>query len=173
MDKKELIERFHSVHNEAISSKDVEDMHIASTMFIKTFEELTECNVREAQEIVECYEGTLKYYNFLTSSETEEILMKMTNQDGSKGAKWQDSETFFAKVTEMGGKLECEPHYNKWALLVTMNKFLAGQNSVILKWVGDNKDKYFEACYELAITQLKDKDRPYWVRWYFGVGDKL
>ena len=141
-------------------------------MFKKAVELLADTNLKDAKELVECYEGTLKYYNFLTESEAEEIVSDFLNQDGSKGPKWRDPMEFFKKVTEVGGKIECEPYYNKWALYVTMNKFYSDQNSVIMKWVGDDRDKYFEACYELAVTQLKDKDREYWVRWYFGVSDK-
>lgn len=171
MDKKELLDKFCSVYTEATTSGDNDDIKVSLCMFKKAFELLADTDVRSAKELVECYEGTLKYYNFLTESETEEILSAFVNQDGSKGPKWKDPQDFFKKVEEMGGKLECEPHYNKWALYVTMNKFYSDQNSVILKWVGDDKDKYFEACYELAVTQLKDKDRPYWVRWYFSVSE--
>lgn len=46
-------------------------------------------------------------------------------------------------------------------------------NSVILKWIGDDKDKYIIACYDLALTDLKDKDRPYWIRKYFHVESKF
>lgn len=64
-------------------------------------------------------------------------------------------------------------YYNKWALYVAMNKAASDQNSVILKWIGDDKDKYIIACYDLALTDLKDKDRPYWIRKYFHVESKF
>lgn len=172
MDKKELLEKFCTVYTEAINSGDAADTEVSLQMFKKAVELLADTNLKDAKELVECYEGTLKYYNFLTESEAEEIVSDFLNQDGSKGPKWRDPMEFFKKVTEVGGKIECEPYYNKWALYVTMNKFYSDQNSVIMKWVGDDRDKYFEACYELAVTQLKDKDREYWVRWYFGVSDK-
>lgn len=171
MDKKELLDKFCVIFTEATTSGDSDDIKVSLCMFKKAFDLLADTSAKDAKELVECYEGTLKYYNFLTESETEKILANFVNQDGSRGPKWKDPEDFFKKVDEMGGKIECEPHYNKWALYVTMNKFYSDQNSVIMKWVGDDKDKYFEACYELAVTQLKDKDRPYWVRWYFGVGE--
>lgn len=172
MDKRqeELISRFHSVHNEAVSSKDVSAMRVASSMFIKTFEELVSCDAKAAQDIIECYEGNLKYNNFLTESETDRILSSFVNEDGTRGAKWRDYEDLFHRVKEMGGKVECEPYFNKWALYVAMNKAASSQHSLITKWVGDNKDKYVEACYELALTQLKDKSKPNWVRSYYGMG---
>lgn len=79
----------------------------------------------------------------------------------------------FKKVEQHDGRVECEPYYNKWALYVAMNKAASDQNSVILKWIGDDKDKYIIACYDLALTDLKDKDRPYWIRKYFHVESKF
>ena len=116
---------------------------------------------------------TLKYYNFLTENEAEEIVAAFQNQDGSKGPKWRDPDELFEKVEQHDGRVECEPYYNKWALYVAMNKAASDQNSVILKWIGDDKDKYIIACYDLALTDLKDKDRPYWIRKYFHVESKF
>jgi hypothetical protein len=130
-------------------------------------------NPRMAKEVLECYEGTLKYYNFLTENEAEEIVAAFQNQDGSKGPKWRDPDELFEKVEQHDGRVECEPYYNKWALYVAMNKAASDQNSVILKWIGDDKDKYIIACYDLALTDLKDKDRPYWIRKYFHVESKF
>lgn len=171
MDKKELLDKFHALLLEVKNSGDSEDIEVSLDMLKKAFILLTDANIRSAKELVECYEGSLKYYNFLTETEAEDIVDKFSNQDGSKGAKWRDHDELFRKVEELGGRIECEPHYNKWALYVAMNKFASDQHSVIIKWVGDDKDKYFEACYELALTQLKDKDRLCWIRPYYGVGE--
>lgn len=103
----------------------------------------------------------------------EEIVAAFQNQDGSKGPKWRDPDELFEKVEQHDGRVECEPYYNKWALYAAMNKAASDQNSVILKWIGDDKDKYIIACYDLALTDLKDKDRPYWIRKYFHVESKF
>ena len=96
-------------------------------------------NPKEAKEFIDCYEGTFRYYNFLTESETESILEKLVNQDGSKGPKWRDPEDFYRKVTDMGGKLEFAPHYNRWALFTTANKMASDHHSAIAKWVGEDR----------------------------------
>ena len=171
MDKKELLDKFCLLLTEAKNSGDHEDIEVSLNMFKKTVHLLAEVSLRSAKELVECYEGNLKYYNFLTESEAEDIVEKFVNQDGTKGPKWRDPEEVFHKVGELGNKVECDPHYNKWALYVAMNKSSSDQHSVITKWVGDDKTKYFEACYELALTQLKDKDRPYWIRPYYGMSE--
>lgn len=171
MDKKELLEKFHSLLDEVKSSGEKESAEVSIRMFKKAMNVLADINLRSMKEIVECYEGSLKYYNFLTETEADEIVEKFSNQDGSRGPRWRDPEEMFRKIKELGGKTECEPHYNKWALYVAMNKFSSDQNSVIVKWVGDDREKYFEACYELALTQLKDKDRLCWIRPYYGMGE--
>lgn len=173
MTKEEVLSKFHSLHNEIIMENDSEDIVISLHTFKKTFVALADVNPRLAKEMLECYEGTLKYNNFLTETEAEEIVTCFLNQDGSKGPKWRDAENLFAKVEEFDGKIECEPAYNKWALYTAMNKAASDKNSVILKYIGDDRDKYITACYDLALTDLKDKDRPNWIREYFHVGDKI
>ena len=173
MEKKELLEKFCALYNEAINSGDKEDIEVSLGMFKKAFGIVVDTNVREAKELVECYEGTLKYYNFLTESEAMKVVENFSNQDGSVGPKWKDVTDFFKRIDDMNGKVECEPYYNKWALYVAMNKAYSDQNTVLLKWVGDDRTKYFEACYDLALSQLKDKDRPYWIRSYYGLSSKI
>lgn len=133
---------------------------------------LTVGETLESAANVKC-NGNVHGYNLLTENEAEEIVAAFQNQDGSKGPKWRDPDELFEKVEEHDGKIECEPYYNKWALYVAMNKAASDQNSVILKWIGDDKDKYLVACYDLALTDLKDKDRPYWIRKYFHVESKF
>lgn len=168
MDRKELLDKFSllltEVEHKGASS---DDFRITLSMFRKAMVLLAESDLRSAKELMECYEGAINYNNFLTEMEAESIVGLFINQDGSRGPKWRDHDELFRKVEEMDGHLDCPPYYNKWALYATMNKFASDQHSVIVKWVGDDKDKYFEACYELALTQLKDKDRPCWIRPYY------
>lgn len=170
MDKKELHEKFHHLTHK-VRSGSQEDAEVALHILKKAFCLLSEENIRVAKELYECFEGTLLYDNFLTESEAMNIVDKFVNYDNTRGAKWKDPEDLFRKIEEMGGKVCCEPHYNKWAMYVAMNKFASDHLSVVSKWVGDDKEKCFEACYELALTALKDKDRPYWIRHYYSVGE--
>jgi hypothetical protein len=50
-----------------------------------------------------------------------------------------------------------------------MNKFASDQGNVINKWIGEDKDKFIIACYDLSTAQLSDADRPHWVRSYFNL----
>lgn len=167
MSKKELLDNFYKLLK--VTKSEREDIDISLSMFKRAIDVLAELNIRSAKEIIECYEGNLKYFNFLTESEAENIIYSLVNQDGTKGAKWRDSDEVFRKVESIGGNLSMEPYYNKWALYVTLNKFASDQSKVILKWVGEDKDKYFEACYDLALSQLQDRDRPNWIRPYYNL----
>ena len=171
MTKKDLMDRFCKIWCEAKDSNDKEDINISFLMFKKAVDLLADTNIRSAKELVDCYDGNLRYYNFLTESEAMDIVDRFVNQDGSKGPKWRNPEELFDKVEELGGVTESIPSYNRWALYVTMNKFYSDQDSVIAKWTNGDRDKYAEACYELALTQLKDRDRLCWIRSYYGLGE--
>lgn len=170
MDKDMIFYKFSSLLTDTIAEGDEESMKVAESMFKKAIQMLIDTNADRAADFLECFEGTLKYYNYLTESEAREVVDSFINQDGSKGPKWRPEE-FFQAIQSFGGDCEYEPHYNKWALYVTANKFFSDQDSVIRKWVGDDKLRYLEACYDLSVTQLEDKDRLNWVRWYFDVND--
>lgn len=172
MGKDEILHRFNALLDGTITEGDSEDLSVSYAMFKKAVCALATLDLKCAEEFVDCFEGTLKYYNYLAESEASKIVNAFINQDGSKGPKWDDPDELFAKVEANGGKIDVEPYYNDWALYVTMNKFASDQHSVIAKWTGGDSSRYFEACYELAVTQLEDKDKLNWVRWYFGVGER-
>lgn len=171
MTKDEILNKFNDLLDETVEDGDKENLGVSYAMFKKAVCLLYVLDSKRAEEFVSCYEGTLKYYNYLTEGEAERIVDSFVNQDGSRGAKWDDPDEFFSQVEGMGGKIEDEPYYNKWALYATANKFASDHHSVINKWVGGDRERYLEACYELAVTQLEDKDKLNWVRWYFGVSD--
>lgn len=169
MDKKEILEKFWSLMLEAKQSGKTEDIEVSMAMFSKAVNLLADASPKSAKELIDCYEGNLKFHNFVTETEAENIVSKFVNEDDTKGAKWKNAEEVFKKVEEMGGKIACVPHYNRYALFVAMNMYASDQLSTITKWVGDDKEKIFEACYDFAVTQLKDRDRENWIRPYFGL----
>lgn len=115
------------------------------------------------------YDGMKQYNNYLTEDEASQILSNFVNYDGTKGAMFKNSMWLFNRLTEQNLHCECAPNYNKWALYVTMNKFASDQGNVINKWIGEDKDKFIIACYDLSTAQLSDADRPHWVRSYFNL----
>ena len=61
MDKKELLEKFDALLKEAMKTNDKEDIVMSMDMFKKTFLLLADTNFRDAKEVYECFDGTLKY----------------------------------------------------------------------------------------------------------------
>jgi hypothetical protein len=107
-----------------------------------------------------------KWHNYLSKSEAEEIVSKLINQDGSHGAHW-DYETFKAAVETLGGKMTDEPFYNCWALWATANMRYSDNAKSAAEFVPkEMMPKYF---YNVAVENLKDVDRPRFVRDYFKV----
>lgn len=170
MDKKELLDKFCLLLTESINSGEQDSIDVSLEMFKKSAHYLAETNIRQLKELVECYEGSLKYNNFLTENEAYSIVDKFINQDGTRGPRWRDAEELFNRLLAIG-VVECAPHFNKWALYATVNMVSSDKHNVILKWIGDAKDKYLLACYDLALTNLRDKDRPCWIRSYFDLED--
>ena len=172
MSKEDILHKFDYLLDKTISKQDKEEMEISRAMFKKAVCIIASYDLNKAEEFVECFEGNIKYNNYLSKTEAEKVLSEFINEDGTTGAKIRDYNEFFQIVEELNGNVEHEPYYNKWALYVTANKFASDQHSVIVKWIGTDRVKYIEACHDLAVAQLKDKDKANWVRWYFGVNSK-
>lgn len=168
----DILRRFENLLDETISKGEKKEMELSRTMFKRAVFLLAQADEKKANDFVECFEGSLRFHNYLSRGEAMKVVEAFVNQDGSRGPIWRDTDEFFAFITSIGGNVDSVPHYNKWALYATANKFASDQHSVIVKWVGGDKTKYTEACYELAVSQLEDKDFPNWVRWYFGVYDE-
>jgi hypothetical protein len=107
-----------------------------------------------------------QWNNYLSRGEAERIALSLVNQDGIKGPHW-DYETFKAAVESLGGKMTDEPYYNCWALWATANMRYSDNAKSASEFVPkDMMPKYF---YNVAVENLKDVDRPRFVRDYFDV----
>lgn len=137
-------------------------------MLVDTFAHLYSANPRLAEELAETFDGNLNYNNYLTESEAQRILATMLNEDGTHGAIWS-AKDYFAKAESLGYAIDNAPSYNRWALYVTACHEVSDHLSVLAKWANKDVTKYVEFATDLAITQLNDRDKQKWVRWYFAV----
>ena len=151
----ELMTRFEAVNSEG-------------PMLRKCFHLLADSSEKAAAEFVECMEGMHSYNNYVSEREAMGIVEAMKNSDGTEGSKWAP-DTLFNKVESLGGAVDSIPYYNRWALYVAMNMEHSDHGKVIEKWSEGDSSKYAEACYDLAVSQLKDVDKPHWIRDYFGL----
>lgn len=155
MNKDELIERFDNVNEDG-------------EMLRKCFSMLVDISEKSAASFLECLEGTHEYNNYLTEQEAMEIAKHLVNRDRTTGPKWTP-DTLFNKVEGLGGEVDRMPLYNKWALYVAMNVQHSDHQKTIERWAGGDANTYALECYNLAVEQLSDTDRPRWIREYFNV----
>lgn len=153
----------------AYISEDINEKQIQKSIIQKLITEANKYDREFVDRMYEYYDGMKQYNNYLTEDEASQILSNFVNYDGTKGAMFKNSMWLFNRLTEQNLHCECAPNYNKWALYVTMNKFASDQGNVINKWIGEDKDKFIIACYDLSTAQLSDADRLHWVRSYFNL----
>ena len=104
--------------------------------------------------------------NYLSKSEAIEIATKFVNQDGTRGAHWS-YDTFKSAVESLGGKMHDAPYYNCYALWITACMIYSDHQRSISEFVP--KEQEPKVYYAMAVEQLKDIDRPKFIREYFEI----
>jgi hypothetical protein len=161
----DIIRKYDELYDEMASSKDPRRMMAFGDAEKWVFHMLAEKHPELAEKWLTKLEAG-KWNNYLSKSEAEEIVSKLINQDGSHGAHW-DYETFKAAVESLGGKMTDEPFYNCWALWAVANMRYSDNAKSAAEFVPkEMMPKYF---YNVAVENLKDVDRPRFVRDYFKV----
>lgn len=129
------------------------------------FDRLQERDPKLAEMWVDKLEAT-HWHNYLSKAEANEIVAKFINQDNSRGAHWS-YDVFKGAVESLGGNMMEEPYYNCYALWVVTNMLYSDHYNSASEYVPkEDMPKFF---YLMAVEKLKDKDRPHFVRDYFGV----
>lgn len=129
------------------------------------FDRLHERDQKLAEMWVEKLEAT-HWHNYLSKAEAEDIVGKFVNQDGTRGAHW-NYDTFKGAVESLGGKMSEEPFYNCYALWAVANMLYSDHAQSVALFVP--KEEFPKVFYTMAVEKLKDRDRPRFVRHYFGV----
>ena len=153
MEAREIIERYDA-------------MHLDDSLLRKCFVMLAESSQKSALSYLDCIEGMHTYNNYVTEPEANDIVSSFVNCDGSSGAKWSVNQ-IVDFVQSVGAEYDREPYYNKFALYVAMNMMHSDHCKVLSKWSEGDSIRYAEMCYDLAISQLTDRDRQHWIREYF------
>lgn len=157
MDKMYIME---SIGADASSGKD--------KLLVRALQYIAETDNETVVKWLETFKGLSRYNNYLTEKEATDIVSKFKNANGTSGPTWSFQEIKSA-CDRMGLKLDDAPYFNEYAMYVAINMFVSDQYKTLLKWIGNSENKMFEMCYDLAYSQLKDADRPNWIRSYFEV----
>ena len=125
-------------------------------------------NKREAAEEWLMKLEAIKWKNYLTKAEAEDIVAKMQPK-----APWS-RDVWKSAMESYGLPLEKEPCYNSCALWTEMNKQYSDSAETIASILGKDlkdvpADQMVKATYHLALDMLTDKDGVYNIRKYFGL----
>ena len=162
----ELMEKFDSLYKKMSVSNNVEFMQLFGRVMREAIQELASTRPERADELIDelC---AINWRNYLTRREAEEIVSGM-----NPSAVWTRDQ--LARVLKAEGlPTEEEPYYNEYALWVEVSKVYSDNHKTITELLGKNKNSVsesdmVEACYKLALNNLKDLDGIYNIRKYFG-----
>lgn len=161
----EIIRRYEELYSSMASSKDTKKMLAFGDAERWAFGKMHELSPKAAQCWLDKLEA-MEWNNYLSKTEAEEIASHLVNQDGTKGAHWNIDE-FKAVVESLNAQMSNPPFYNGYALWVTVNMLYSDHAKSAAAYVpAEDLPKYF---YTMAVEQLKDPDRPEFVRAYFKV----
>lgn len=158
-------ERYLELYEDMAKSGMPEKMKIFGESAKWAFDRLHERDPKLAEQWVEKLEA-MNWHNYLSKAEANEIVAKFINQDNSRGAHW-GYDVFKGAVESLGGNMAEAPYYNCYALWVVVNMLYSDHYNSASEYVPkEDMPKYF---YSMAVEKLKDKDRPRFVRDYFGL----
>lgn len=160
-----MMDRYLELYEDMAESGMPEKMKIFGEAEKWAFGKMHELSPKTAEMWLDKLEA-VHWNNYLSKGEAEEIIAKLINQDGARGAHW-NYDAFKNAVESLGGKMCDEPYYNCWALWVVANMLYSDHAQGVAMFVPkDEMPKFF---YTMAVEKLKDKDRPRFVRHYFDV----
>lgn len=166
MEQKEFMKEFDELYQIMAISNTPKFMHIFGDTMREMMCDLAQLKPTLAEEYLSqlC---AIKWHNYLTKKEADEIIEKMNPQ-----AIW-DKQTWLDAMGKLGLPMEEKPFYNDYALYVAMNQVVSDHGETIAKIVGKESVSDIETeelvryAYKMAIDLLKDKDGIYNIREYF------
>ena len=154
-------------------SKDPEKMKVFGESAHHAFEKMCDMYPSMAKEWLESLEAMM-WNNHLSQDQAATIASKIVNQDGTHGPHWS-MDTFFGVVPRLGGQLEDEPYYNKYALWLVANAHYSDFAVSTAMDMGYKsvreapEEKMALSMYRKAVESLKDADRKHYIRDYYHV----
>lgn len=173
MNAEEMKSRYQHLYDKMKESNDVEKMMIFGNAEHKMFNKLVASNPSMAKEWLNMLEAVC-WNNFLTEEQAEQLAANIVNQDGSSGPYWP-MDVFFNVVPKLGGNVEDEPYYNKYALWLVANAHYSDFARSTAEDMGYTNpaevpaEKMALSMYKKAVESLKDIDREHYIANYYHV----
>ena len=164
----ELKDRYTGLYDYMSASKDPQNMkafgHVMTDMMDVMLQKMPDV----AEEMIDKLES-IKWCNYLTRKEAENIVARMKPEAPWKYDVWQ------AAMTKLGIPMEDQPHYNAYALWCEMNKQYSDHAQTMADKVWKKPlntipaEEIVPVIHAFALDLLKDKDKNYNIRSYFGL----
>ena len=167
----EILERYEELYEDMATSGNKDKMTAFGDAERWAFKRMHDLSPKDAQCWLDKLEA-VHWKNYLSKAEAEEIASHLINQNGRIGAHW-GYDTFKAAVEGLGGKMSEKPFYNCYALWATANMIYSDHAQSVAEDMGATtpeavpNEKMALSMYRKAVEQLKDVDRPKFVRAYF------
>lgn len=171
MNAEEMKSQFDLLYKKMATSKDVEKMKAFGESAYEIFEKLCDNYPSIAKEWLDSFESMM-WNNYLSQDQAAAIASGIINQDGTHGPHWS-MDTFFGVVPRLGGQLEDEPYYNKYALWLVANAHYSDFAVSTAMDIGYKsvrevpEEKMALSMYRKAVESLKDVDRKHYIRDYY------
>lgn len=167
MEQHEIMKEFDRLYGKMSVSGKPRYMHIFGETIRCMMEDMMDWKPEVAKEYLEKLEA-IDWCNYLSKKEAVEIVDNMEPKGGWNMSDWEKM------MASHDFCIEDEPHYNKWAMYVTMNMIYSDSGSTLAKILGHTlsdipQEELFSAIYMLALDKLKDKDGMFDIRSYFHV----
>lgn len=167
MNASEMKEKYNHLYEYMASSGKPEYMKVFGHVMTEMMDWLIANKLDAAEEWL-CKLESIKWNNYLTPKEAEKIVNAM-----NPSAPW--SKDVWKKAMDgVGIAIEESPYYNSCALWVTMNMIHSDSAQSIANIMGMPladvpAEKMVKAVHSLALDKLKDVDKRFNVRSYFGL----
>lgn len=154
-------EQFEELYNLIVCSDKKEYMEVLGAVVKDMMRKLISNNPSQAKEYLDVLES-VKWKNYLTRKEAEEIVSKMDPKPA-----WPSYPTWLGS---MGIPTSEEPYYNSYALFTVMNMIWSDSGSTLKKHMPEaSMEELQETVYDLAVDKLKDADNKFNIRKYFSL----
>ena len=167
----DILERYEELYEDMANSGNKDKMIAFGDAERWAFRKMNEISPKDAQCWLDKLEA-MHWKNYLSKHEADEITSKLINQNGRIGAHW-NYDAFKNAVESLGGKVYEKPYYNCYALWATANMIYSDHANSVAEDMGYPNpeavpnEKMALSMYRKAVEQLKDVDRPKFVREYF------
>ena len=160
-------EEFKRIYDYIINSEDEEKMKVLGNVTKSMMMRFIENYPQQAREYLDKLQS-VKWHNYVTAKEADAVVSQMDPKPTWSRAVWDGT------MQSMGLPKSSEPFYNEDALYLTMAMICSDSGETLkdLLHIEDTKvpnEALFRAIYRLALNKLKDKDKVFNIRNYFGL----